>query len=176
MKDRSKEHTFRAGTWGAIVGGAVGFALGLLLAPEEGRRLRRKLAYQLDHISEQVADLIEIYDTELTDAQLSAFVNSAHYLIQANLLNKGLDENILTEIHKYLAAHFASLRDQRVQQERVAEIGKTYQGKTDMYLESTSYGQMAVALDTSGTLANLGEQPATFLTFTTPKHGSDLRP
>lgn len=59
MKDRSKEHTFRAGTWGAIVGGAVGFALGLLLAPEEGRRLRRKLAYQLDHISEQVADLIE---------------------------------------------------------------------------------------------------------------------
>ena len=59
MKDRSKGHTFRAGTWGAIVGGAVGFALGLLLAPEEGRRLRRKLAYQLDHISEQVADLIE---------------------------------------------------------------------------------------------------------------------
>ncbi len=59
MKDRSTGHTFRAGTWGAIVGGAVGFALGLLLAPEEGRRLRRKLAYQLDHISEQVADLIE---------------------------------------------------------------------------------------------------------------------
>lgn len=59
MKDRSTGHTFRAGTWGAIVGGAVGFALGLLLAPEEGRRLRRKLAYQLDHLSEQVADLIE---------------------------------------------------------------------------------------------------------------------
>ena len=59
MKDRSTGDKFRAGTWGAIVGGAVGFALGLLLAPEEGRRLRRKLAYQLDHISEQVADLIE---------------------------------------------------------------------------------------------------------------------
>lgn len=59
MKDRSTGHTFRAGTWGAIVGGAVGFALGLLLAPEEGRRLRRKLAYQLDHLSEQVAELIE---------------------------------------------------------------------------------------------------------------------
>jgi len=59
MKDRSTGNTFRAGTWGVILGGAVGFALGLLLAPEEGRRLRRKLAYQLDHISEQVADLIE---------------------------------------------------------------------------------------------------------------------
>lgn len=123
-----------------------------------------------------VADLIEIYDTELTEAQLTAFINSAHYLIQANLLDKGLDENILTEIHKYLASHFASLRDQRVQQEKVAEISKTYQGKTDMYFESTYYGQMAVMLDTSGALANLGEEPATFLTFTTPKHGSDPRP
>ena len=59
MKDRSSHHTIRAGAWGAFIGGAVGFALGLLLAPEEGRRLRRKLAYQLDHISDQVADLIE---------------------------------------------------------------------------------------------------------------------
>ncbi len=59
MKDRSTGRTFRAGTWGAFLGGAVGFALGLLLAPEGGRRLRRKLAYQLDHSSEQVADLIE---------------------------------------------------------------------------------------------------------------------
>ncbi|MCZ6756834.1 MAG: YtxH domain-containing protein [Bacteroidetes bacterium] len=59
MKDRSTGRTFSAGTWGAILGGIVGFGLGLLLAPEEGRRLRRKLAYQLDHLSEQVADLIE---------------------------------------------------------------------------------------------------------------------
>ena len=59
MKDRSTGDTFRAGTWGAILGGVAGFGLGLLLAPEEGKRLRRKLAYQLDHISEQVADLIE---------------------------------------------------------------------------------------------------------------------
>ncbi|GMQ81845.1 MAG: hypothetical protein BMS9Abin05_1282 [Rhodothermia bacterium] len=59
MKDRSAGRSFRAGTWGAVLGGIAGFGLGLLLAPEEGRRLRRKLAYQLDHISEQVADLIE---------------------------------------------------------------------------------------------------------------------
>ena len=59
MTHRSTGRTFRAGTWGAILGGMVGFGLGLLLAPEEGKRLRRKLAYQLDHISEQVSDLIE---------------------------------------------------------------------------------------------------------------------
>ncbi len=59
MKDRSERRAFRAGTLGAFLGGVVGFGLGLLLAPEEGRRLRRKLAYQLDHLSEQVADLVD---------------------------------------------------------------------------------------------------------------------
>lgn len=123
-----------------------------------------------------VSDLIEIFDTELTSAQLGAFINSAHYLIQANLVNKGLSEDVLTEIHKYLAAHFASLRDQRVESEQVADVRKSYQGKTGMYLESTTYGQMAMALDTSGSLANLAKSPATFLSFTTPKHGSNIRP
>lgn len=124
----------------------------------------------------EVADLIEIFDTELTSAQLGAFINSAHYLIQANLTSSGLSETVLTEIHKYLAAHFASLRDQRVESEQVADVRKSYQGKTGMYLESTYYGQMALTLDTSGTLAKLGEKAATFLSFTTPKHGSNIRP
>lgn len=123
-----------------------------------------------------VADLIEIFDTELTSAQLAAFVNSAHYLIQANLLSSGLGNDVLTEIHKYLAAHFASLRDQRLQAERVADVSYTYQGKTDMGLQATFYGQTALMLDTSGTLANLALKPATFQVFTTPDHGSNPRP
>lgn len=123
-----------------------------------------------------VDDLVEIFETELTEAQLSAFVNSAHYVIQNNLLSSGLSNDILTEIHKYLAAHFASLRDQRLQAERVADVSYTYQGKTDMGLQATFYGQTALMLDTSGTLANLALKPATFQVFTTPDHGSNPRP
>jgi gas vesicle protein len=59
MTDRSNENSFRAGVWGAVFGAVTGFALGLLLAPEEGTKIRRKIAYQLDHLSEQIADLIE---------------------------------------------------------------------------------------------------------------------
>jgi gas vesicle protein len=59
MKNRSDGSSFRAGTWGAILGAAAGFAVGLLLAPEEGTKIRRKIAYQLDNLSEQIADLIE---------------------------------------------------------------------------------------------------------------------
>lgn len=123
-----------------------------------------------------VNDLVEIFDTTLTESQLGAFINSAHNLIQANLLNIGLGETILTEIHKYLAAHFASLRDQRLQSERVADVSYNYQGKTDMGFQSTFYGQMALALDTSGTLASLALKPATFIVFDTPDHGSNPRP
>ena len=123
-----------------------------------------------------VDDLVEILETELTEAQLSAFVNSAHYLIQANLLSSGLSSDVLTEIHKYLAAHFASLRDQRIESERVADVSMKYQGKTDMGLNATFYGQTALMLDTSGSLANLALKPATFLVFDTPDHGSNPRP
>ena len=123
-----------------------------------------------------VDDLVEILETELTEAQLSAFVNSAHYLIQANLLSSGLSSDVLTEIHKYLAAHFASLRDQRIESERVADVSMKYQGKTDMGLNATLYGQTALMLDTSGNLANLALKPATFLVFDTPDHGSNPRP
>ena len=123
-----------------------------------------------------VDDLVEIFETEFTEAQLSAFVNSAHYLIQANLLSSGLSSDVLTEIHKYLAAHFASLRDQRIESERVADVSMKYQGKTDMGLNATLYGQTALMLDTSGSLANLALKPATFLVFDTPDHGSNPRP
>ena len=123
-----------------------------------------------------VDDLVEIFETELTEAQLSAFVNSAHYVIQNNLLSSGLSSDILTEIHKYLAAHFASLRDQRIASERVADVSMNYQGKTDMGLNATLYGQTALMLDTSGSLANLALKPATFLVFDTPDHGSNPRP
>ena len=123
-----------------------------------------------------VDDLVEIFETELTEALLRAFVNSAHYLIQANLLSSGLSSDVLTEIHKYLAAHFASLRDQRIESERVADVSMKYQGKTDMGLNATLYGQTALMLDTSGSLANLALKPATFLVFDTPDHGSNPRP
>jgi len=81
MKNRSDGSSFRAGTWGVILGAAAGFAVGLLLAPEEGTKIRRKIAYQLDHLSEQIADLIEksLSPEEVGDARRDgqALVNEA---------------------------------------------------------------------------------------------------
>ena len=59
MKSNTVASIVRAGVWGAIAGGVVGFAVGLLLAPEEGQRFRRRLAYQLEKLAGRVGDLVD---------------------------------------------------------------------------------------------------------------------
>lgn len=49
----------RAGAWGALLGGAAGFALGLLVAPEEGQKIRRRLVYQLENLTRVVGSYVE---------------------------------------------------------------------------------------------------------------------
>ena len=59
MSDHSFGRTVRACVWGVVLGGAAGFALGLLTAPEEGKRIRRRLAFQLDRLGSRVSDLVD---------------------------------------------------------------------------------------------------------------------
>ncbi len=59
MKKDSVGKVVRAGTWGVLLGGAAGFALGLLLAPEEGQKIRRRLAFHLEQLSRQIGTFIE---------------------------------------------------------------------------------------------------------------------
>jgi hypothetical protein len=114
-----------------------------------------------------------ILDTDLTDAQITAFITTANALVDDQLLNKGLSSTILTEIEKWLAAHLASIRDQRVSRESIGdEYSATYQGKTDMGLEATLYGQTALALDTTGTLRSTKLKVADFEVYTTPDHNT----
>lgn len=42
-------HMVRAGVLGALAGGALGLATGLLVAPEEGKKVRRRLLYQAEN-------------------------------------------------------------------------------------------------------------------------------
>ena len=49
----------RTGFWGLVIGGAVGFTMGLLLAPERGQRMRRRVIYQLEHLAEEVGTLVD---------------------------------------------------------------------------------------------------------------------
>ena len=59
MREYTLGSVIRAGALGAFLGGAAGFALGVILAPEKGQQLRRRLAYQLEHMAEQVGAILE---------------------------------------------------------------------------------------------------------------------
>jgi gas vesicle protein len=61
---REHRSTAWASLWGLAVGGAAGFALGILLAPDEGRQVRQRLAYLLDRWSGQVAGWVEAMVSE----------------------------------------------------------------------------------------------------------------
>lgn len=59
MKSYSIGSLIRAGSWGVIVGGAAGFLMGVLLAPEEGQKIRRRLVYQLEHLAEEIGEVFQ---------------------------------------------------------------------------------------------------------------------
>ncbi len=57
MSQRSS--VVRASIGGILLGGAVGFGLGLLLAPDEGKQIRQRVAFLLDRWGHKMSDLVE---------------------------------------------------------------------------------------------------------------------
>lgn len=101
-----------------------------------------------------------IIGTTLTSAQIQAFIDTATLVVDANLLDKGLSTDLLTQIETWLAAHLLSMRDQRTSGRKIGDVSFTYQGQTGLGLDATLYGQQVKLLDTSGTLASLGKRRA----------------
>ncbi len=60
----SRSRSIRAATAGTLFGGAVGFALGLLLAPGEGRQLRRRAAYLMDSWADDLSAIVRRLDDD----------------------------------------------------------------------------------------------------------------
>ncbi|MFN3598003.1 MAG: YtxH domain-containing protein [Rubricoccaceae bacterium] len=60
----SRSRTLQASILGLFVGGGVGFTLGLLLAPDEGRALRRRAAYLFDRWAEDLAGFLDRLDSD----------------------------------------------------------------------------------------------------------------
>lgn len=44
---------------GFMLGGAVGTVVGLLIAPEKGEKMRRRLAFQLDQWADKFGDVVQ---------------------------------------------------------------------------------------------------------------------
>lgn len=58
MEKTSRNRTVQVGVWSALAGGALGFTLGMMFAPQRGPDTRRRLAYQLEHLAAQTEDFL----------------------------------------------------------------------------------------------------------------------
>jgi hypothetical protein len=101
------------------------------------------------------SEVKEIFETNITD--LVPFITAANTVINDQLAteisNGSVSSATLKEMERWLAAHFASARDQRPVEEKLGEATMKYQGTSGEGLLSTTYGQMAMELDPTGQLA-----------------------
>jgi hypothetical protein len=113
-----------------------------------------------------VDDVKAIYPTNQT---LTGYLTTANVIKNTQLLDKGLDPTQLDQVTIYLAAHFAviGLEQGGLRRKRMGEADESYKtpGDFDVGFASTRFGQMAMLLDTSGTLAGMASNnklPALF--------------
>ena len=59
MKNDNVGTIARAIGMGVVVGAMTGFVAGLLVAPEEGTRLRRRISYHLEGVRKQLKEFME---------------------------------------------------------------------------------------------------------------------
>lgn len=109
-----------------------------------------------------VNDVKTVYPTT---EDLSGYLRTATLIVSEELSNKGLTTARLDEITIYLTAHFATIGlDQGgLRRKRMGESDESYKtpGDKDLGLKSTLFGQQAILLDTSGTLAVVGSSAQT---------------
>jgi hypothetical protein len=106
-----------------------------------------------------IEDVEYILDnTGLEDDVLESFIEGANVFVTANLADKSLNTTLLAEIERWIAAHMISVTRERTYSEAEAGGAKVkYTGRWGEGLKSTSYGLMAIELDTSDTLLKMTE-------------------
>lgn len=110
----------------------------------------------------QLKNVIEV--GSLTDPELSTHINVASNLVDVKLVGKGLSDTTLEHIELYLSAHYVALRNLRGNIE--GTVGETTERlPAGEGFKLTTYGQQALALDSTGILAALGKQRAQFRAF-----------
>jgi hypothetical protein len=102
---------------------------------------------------------------DIIDADVDLFINSANVMVN-NVLGTGTS-SLLTEIENWLTCHMiASTRERQAKKEEAGGAKVEYTGFWKLGLQSTSYGQMVLVLDTSGAFASLGGKSASITAIT----------
>jgi len=113
-------------------------------------------------------EIKDVLVTALSNTEITIFIDAAHITVDALLDSAVLSAKQLKEIERYLTAHFiASTKERQIKSETVDGAKTDYGQMLGKGLDSTTYGQMAKQLDTSGALsADLGQKSVQFFAIT----------
>ena len=102
MKENSLGRMVRAMGWGVLLGGTAGFMLGMLVAPEEGTKLRRKLRYRLESLGTQVSDFADqvLNPEEESEARRTGDALVADARVRAQRIRRDIDA-LLGEVQQH---------------------------------------------------------------------------
>jgi len=104
-------------------------------------------------IDEEVKEIID------TDVDTTPFIKVANLLVNSHVTCTD-DEEILTEIERWLAAHFVGIRDKEVKSYSIGDIKQSFAVNTGANLNATEYGQQAILLDPCNELEKLNKKQA----------------
>ena len=102
-------------------------------------------------------EVLAVMDGRVSKTDLSVQIDIAETMVSGVLADVGHSEKTLKHITIYLAAHFT---ERQVLEDELGDTRVEYDENRREGLRSTSYGQNAIVLDTSGTLSKLGTGPA----------------
>ena len=103
---------------------------------------------------EQVREVIPTStSTFISEIVLAEVLVDTHLSTHTELITEG----ILELITIYLAAHFAASKEAVIATEKVGDSSISYNTSSPLLLRSTVYGETALMLDGSNTLASLGK-------------------
>lgn len=110
-----------------------------------------------------ISDVKKHVQTELDDSTINMLIEDAAFEVDDRLGNTDMSEQRLERIERYLAAHFVSIGpDRQIESGGSQSSSVTFTGEFGEGLKSTTFGQRAIELDTSGTLNSLSTPSASF--------------
>lgn len=113
-------------------------------------------------VTEQhVRDVVRVVDASVSVTRELA---AAQRLVEALLGTSGLADARIEDITVYVAAHLVAvgIPQARLTRMAIGPLTEAYQSETGPGLRSTAFGQQAIALDTTGTLAGAGSRKSAF--------------
>jgi hypothetical protein len=95
-------------------------------------------------------DVAEVLETDLDEAELMAFIEDAHRIVEDRCTPYSDDESALSAVETYLAAHLATAKEPRVTSGSHGGVDIEYEDDPDRYWHK------AVLLDPTNRLARPG--------------------